>query len=74
MHMLVVLQLTLTASAAAKQPECNLLILCQVQYCTGYYVVVDPFVSASNDLMHAMYLTTFLMVPKLVNDDTAHGV
>lgn len=41
-HMLVVLQLMLSGSAAAKQPECSLLVFCQVQNDARCHGVADP--------------------------------
>jgi hypothetical protein len=40
--MIVNLQLMLSASAAANQPDCSLLILCQVQKHARCHVVVYP--------------------------------
>ncbi len=45
--MLIGLQLMLSASAAAKQPDCSLLVFCQTH----------PVVSASIGLMHVMRVT-----------------
>ncbi len=68
--MLVVLQVTLSASAAAKQPECSLLIFCQVQNHAGCHVVVDPVVLPSIDSVQMMHLTVKnpSMVLKFINN------